>query len=431
MNDGGIMNLFGRKKDFERVPVGQLQPGMHVSLAERWWDHPFLLNEFTLETESQIQVIAGLGMEQVLWSPIASRLGPKESIAAARPAAQVPEVLAKARAERDARRDQSRKARERIRHADRDHLAASSVLREAFALARTSPRAAVQKSHAVVAEAAGVFASEADVSIVLLSDRVSGVRLHTHAINVMLLSMLIGRSQCWGEKPLGELGLGALFHDVGLLKVPDAVRLKPESQWSRADRTAVEDHVGHGIAMMRDIPEFPPAAQAVLAMHHEHWDGSGYPLKLAGDKIPLPPRHVAVADRYDELCHPYSLAGGITPAEALARMFKTESAWFDPELLTRFIKAMGIYPPGSLVELSNGAIGLVCGVNRDHTMRPLVTVWQDGTRPEEAPMIDLTIEPELSVARSLRESDLAPEVRDYLNPRARTAYYYARLDDND
>lgn len=425
------MNLWGRKKDFERIPVAQLQPGMHVSLAERWWDHPFLLNEFTLETEAQIQVIAGLGMDQVLWSPIASRHGPKESIVAAALPAPPAEVLAKARTERNTRRDRSRRARERIRHADRDHLAASSVLREAFALARTAPRAAVQKSQIVVAEAAGVFASGADVSIVLLSDRVSGVRLHTHAINVMLLSMMIGRSQQWGEKALGELGLGALFHDVGLLRVPDAARLKPDSQWSVSDRSAMEDHVAHGIALMRDIPEFPPAAQAAMAMHHEHWDGSGYPLKLAGSKIPLPARHVALANRYDELCHPHSLAGGITPAEALARMFKIENAWFDPELLTRFIKAMGIYPPGSLVELSNGAIGLVCGINRDHTMRPLVMVWQDGTHPDEAPIIDLTIEPELSVVRSLREGDLAPEVRDYLNPRARTAYYYARLDDHD
>ncbi len=422
------MGLLGRKKDFTHIPVAQLQPGMHISMAERWWDHPFLLGEFTLEKESQIAVITGLGMEQVLWSPDASRCGPREAAQAAPVTPVAPEVLSAGLAQRKLRRAEGSRANDLLRRAERDHMHASSALREAFSLAKFTPAAAVQKSLAVVTEAAAAFASEGGVSIVLLSDRVSGMRLHTHAINVMLLSLMSGRFARWDEAALAELGLGALFHDVGMLRIPDAVRMKPESEWTRSERAYVQDHTGLGAKMMLDVAGFARAAQAIVAMHHECWDGSGYPFGLAGEKIPAAARHAALANRYDELCHPQGISGAISPSEALSRMYKIEHPHFDPELLTRFIKALGIYPPGTLVELSNGAIGLVTGVNRDHSVRPLVTVWQDGTRPEDAQTIDLTIEPELSITRALRESDLQPEVAHYLSPRSRTAYFYARVD---
>ena len=87
---------------------------------------------------------------------------------------------------------------------------------------------------------------------------------------------------------------------------------------------------------------------------------------------------------------------------------------------------MGVYPPGSIVELSNGALGLVTSVNRSNTLRPLVALWQEGVKPEDAPLIDLGVETEVKIVRSLRPADLEPEVREYLNPRARTAYFYSK-----
>ena len=165
-------------------------------------------------------------------------------------------------------------------------------------------------------------------------------------------------------------------------------------------------------------------------LFRSYFDGSGYPFKLAGEKIPLFARYATVADRYDELCNPPKLLDSTPPAQALSRMFKTEGAHFDPAALASFIKSMGVYPPGSLVELSNGALGLVTSVNRDNTLRPVVTLWQEKTKPEDAPLIDLAVETELKITRSLRPDELEPEVREYLNPRARTAYFYAKAVSN-
>ena len=432
------MVLLGKKKDFERIPVAQLQVGMHISLAEHWWDHPFLLNEFTLEKASQISVIAGLDLTHVLWSPAGSRNHPLEVSPTAATASDATTVakdealpeLPKLREEREKRNDMGNRTREWLRKAEGAHMHASSELREAFALARITPVGGVRRSMKMVTEAADTFASQANVSIVLLSDRVSGLRLHTHAINVMLLSLLSGRTSHWGATQLRELALGALFHDAGMLQLADSIRIKPEADWTRADRWLKHQHPELGLQMMLDVPAFPEAARAVVAMHHEHVDGSGYPAKLSGEQIPPAARHAAIANRYDELCNPQSIFGALSPSEALSRMYKSEHAHFDRALLTGFIRALGIHPPGTLVELSNGALGLVSGINRDHPTRPLITLWQEDTRREDAPIIDLTIEPELSVSRALRESDLQPEVRSYLTPRTRVAYFYARMDED-
>ncbi|CAN0258582.1 unnamed protein product, partial [Phaeothamnion confervicola] len=395
-----------------RIPLDKLQPGMHVSLAERWCDHPFLFNEFTLESEEQIQIIRNLGMSDVLWCASASDHGPRE-VAGAPPLA--PEIRAQVNAHREERRRQTDNARQRTGAANKAYVAAAAELREAFALVFSSPQAAVDKVTGVVSDVVGAFASGDDVSIVLLSDRMTGNNMHTHAINVMLLSLMIGKSLQLTEQELNEIGLGAMFHDVGKLKVPDAIRMKPEAEWSRMDHDYMQKHTELGVKMILTLPEFGPLARAVIAMHHENFDGSGYPFKLAGEKIPLAARLAAVANRYDNLCNPPNMQNAVPPSEALSRMFKVEGALYDPSVLARFIKSMGVYPPGSLVELSNGVIGLVSSVNHENSLRPLVTIWQANTKPEDAPIVDLAAESEIAIARSLRASELEPEVREYLN----------------
>ncbi len=420
------MSIWGKKKHFERVPVEALQPGMHVSLAERWLDHPFLLNEFTLESEEQIRIIIGLGMTSVLWCREHSDKGPREVDIERPRAAGWKDLVEKARALREERRIKTDESKSRIAAAAKAYAIANSELRGAFAQAYSAPKAAVARAMGIVNEVANAFNSDQEVSIVLLSDRLAGSNIHSHSINVMLLSLLIAKAQGVEGQGLNEIGIGALFHDIGMLRVPDAVRMKPEAEWTRADHDYMQKHTDLGAKMTLNLPEFSALARAIVAMHHERWDGSGYPFKLTGEKIPPFVRYVAVADRYDELCNPQRIQDSMPPSLALSRMFKLEGKHFDPAVLACLIKCLGVYPPGSLVELSNGAVGLVTSVNRDNSLRPLVTIWQDGCKPEDAPVIDLAVEPEIKIERSLRASDLEAEVRDFLNPRARTAYFYAK-----
>ena len=116
-------------------------------------------------------------------------------------------------------------------------------------------------------------------------------------------------------------------------------------------------------------------------------------------------------------------AEAMTPADALARMFRREREKFDAELLQQFIRCLGVYPPGSVVQLSNDAIGLVVNVNSGRLLHPTLMLYEPTVPKEEAMLLDLNDEPELTVARTLQPNVLSPEVYDYLSPRSRISYY--------
>lgn len=131
---------------------------------------------------------------------------------------------------------------------------------------------------------------------------------------------------------------------------------------------------------------------------------------------------MAIANRYDNLCNPFELHRAKTPAEALRQMFKTEGAHFDPTMLQAFIKTLGVYPPGSFVHLSNGAVGLVVETNPDALLNPLIMLYDRDIPRSEAMLLDLR-EVDLKIDSAVSPAKLPVEVVEYLAPRGRLDYY--------
>jgi hypothetical protein len=168
----------------------------------------------------------------------------------------------------------------------------------------------------------------------------------------------------------------------------------------------------------------PPAAVAIIREHHEMFDGSGYPARLKGDEISLLARIVAIANYYDELCNPTFLTNALTPHETLSLMFSRLRGKFDPKMLQVLIRCLGVYPPGTLVQLSNGAMGMVVTVNTARPMRPMVMVYDAGVPKEEAILLDMERETDFNIAKAIRPSQMARDVYNYLSPRKRVSYYF-------
>lgn len=427
------MGFWGRKKQFVRIPIDRLRPGMHVSLAERWLDHPFMLNEFNLTSEHEIAIIRALGMTDVLWCAEASTAQPlpeepaapsAEALRDAAAQAEAAELRAKAKAEREARRALAVAARQRAARAEQAYLAATKELREAFAVVFAQPQAAMEKTSALVGEAAGAFNSEGEVSLMLLSERTAHASQYAHGVNVMLLSLLLGKTCGMDAVNLRDMAVGALYHDIGKLQIQDVVKQKTDGERSRAEETLFRLHVEYGENIIKRLPALGPAARAALSMHHERWDGSGYPRGLAGAAIPLAARIVALVNRYDNLCNPLRVKDALTPAEAIARLFRNETAHFEPTVLARFVKVMGVYPPGTVVELSNGGLGMVVSINHSDTLRPTLTLYAPDIPRDEAPVLDLKQESQTKIVRGVRPGELPTEVLEYLSTRSRMAYFY-------
>jgi putative nucleotidyltransferase with HDIG domain len=203
-----------------------------------------------------------------------------------------------------------------------------------------------------------------------------------HSVNVCVLALALGRRLGLSRHELTELGVGALFHDLGKLDIPNDILDKPGALDSR-ERTIIETHSQRGAERLVSLAirhGIPSAAIQIALEHHEKHDMSGYPLFARKKSVGLYGKIVKVIDYFDALTtkRGYRIKA-FTPEEALKMMAEKSGVEFDPVILKAFIQMVGAYPIGSPVFLSTGEMGIVVEANEDpaYPKRPLVKLITD------------------------------------------------------
>ena len=260
-----------------------------------------------------------------------------------------------------------------------------------------------------------------DMCIQLLG-QTAGDRVSNHAVNVSVLSLLMGRYFGLCEPDMLDLGMGALLHDVGKSELPDRYRHR-EDHFNMAEISLYESHVASGSVQAQRLG-LSDGAATIIAQHHECSDGHGFPLGLSTERTHMLSRIVALVNCYDNLCNPTNLAKSITPHEAVAHLFTQNHRQFDTAILGAFIKMMGVYPAGSVVQLTDDRYALVVGVNSSRTLRPRVIVHDPKVPRDAAGVLDLETVPGLGIRRSLKPSALPDSVLAYLEPQPRMNYFF-------
>lgn len=403
------------------VSVDRLQPGVFISLSSLGWlDHPFLLSRFRLNSSEQIRILREMGLKTVEWDPARSTAQPLSEPVV------TPEIDFGANALRsmlDLKRQRTEAVlvqRETLARCERvfekETAGVSDILRDLGA----RPTESHGRAKAVVSRLVGGLLNADSVAVHLVNMKTKEPGLAHHAMSVMVLSLLIGKTLGASEDEMKHLGVGALFHDIGKIDVPS--RVLRNTQRTPSEELFYQAHVGYGIKGVASIPAIEVAVKNIIACHHERWDGQGFPNKLSGATIPKLARMVAIANRYENLCNPFDVKQARTPAEAVAQMFKKEAGAFDPEMLQAFVKALGVYPPGSFVLLSDGSTGLVVQTNSTELLRPLVMLHDSSVPRSEALLVDLR-DTDLSIQMPLHPAKLPLDVVEYLAPRGRIDYY--------
>jgi HD-GYP domain-containing protein (c-di-GMP phosphodiesterase class II) len=262
---------------------------------------------------------------------------------------------------------------------------------------------------------------DGDMCIRLLSCS-AGDNAGAHAMNVAVIALLMGRVFGLSDEEMLDLGTGALMHDVGKLDLPERMRHFDE-RFGKDDLAAYRDHVAHGVAHGRRMG-MRPGALLVLAQHHENADGSGFPLRVKSERMSVAARIVALVNRYDNLCNPPVLTQAHTPHESLSLLFAQAQSKFDASMLNSFIRMMGVYPAGSVVQLTDDRYALVMSVNSTRPLKPNVLVHDPKLPRDEALHLNLMTMPDLGIRRSLKPAQLPAEALDYLAPRPRVAYFF-------
>ncbi|MFT3850156.1 MAG: HD domain-containing protein [Propionivibrio sp.] len=255
-----------------------------------------------------------------------------------------------------------------------------------------------------------------------MGDTIGGEELYFHSLNVTMLSLMIARDIKLPPEAVQPLGMGALFHDIGRREIPNKILMKMDPL-TQSERNYYELHCELGVGIAQRLG-FPAPTIAIIREHHEMIDGSGYPKRLKGEEISLLARIVAIANHYDQLCNPQNILNALTPHEALANMFAKFRTRFDPKLLQVFVRCLGVYPPGTIVQLSNGLIGMVATINTAKPMKPMLVVYDADIPKEEAILVNMDGEADVNIAKAIRPAQLPREIYNYLSPRKQVSYYF-------
>ena len=416
------------------VSIEQLRVGLYVFIDLPWFQHPFTLNSFRIGSEEQIQTLRTLGESRFRYDPARSEALPEspEDITSAEEPSQIEETAEAspppeenpALAAKQARIRLLNRHRQRIEQVDKAFLKSSNILRNLNRNLMDKPNETLQEMGVLVDQMVLSFLEHPEVTLHAMSEKSGGGdEIYSHSLNVSVLSMMLTKGLDFNSEQARILGLGALLHDIGLIDVPDRVLKKRPDEYTKPERDLRAMHCEFGLNIGKKLG-LPPSVLAIIFQHHEMADGSGYPLGLKVEKISLPARVVSLINFYDNLCNPLDLAQAMTPHEALSYMFGQRRNKFDALVLQQMIRCLGVYPPGSIVTLSNNAIALVMSVNPLKPLRPWVMLYDENVPKEEAILLNLVQEPEIIIAKALRPALLPPTTYAYLSPRKRVSYYF-------
>jgi putative nucleotidyltransferase with HDIG domain len=414
------------------VSPDQLRIGMYVYIDLPWFLHPFTLNSFRISSEEQIAGLRALDVERFRYDPERSDGPPAKPLSAttttlAPPDAGAPEQNATpgdpAVAEKERQARHLREHRRAVAQTEKAFIKAAGIVRKLSRNILPRRNEVMEELDGLVHQMASVFLERADVSLHVMGEKCGGEEAYLHGLNVSILSMMLVKGLNLGSEQAHLLGTGALLHDIGQSEIPDRVLKKNPEEHTRAERELYANHVEYGVSIGKQL-ELAPEALSIIAQHHELADGSGYPHGLRLEQIAPLARVVSLVNYYDNLCNPVLFSQAMTPHEALSLIFARRKDKFDAQVLQLLIRQLGVYPPGTIVKLSNDLIGMVISVNPQKALRPWILLYHEGVPKHEAIMLDLDRTEGVSISRSLRPAQLPPAVYSYLSPRRRITYFF-------
>jgi HD-GYP domain-containing protein (c-di-GMP phosphodiesterase class II) len=233
--------------------------------------------------------------------------------------------------------------------------------------------------------------------------REEDVNTYNHGVKVALYLIALGRQLGFPKKELANLGMIGMLADVGKIKLPRALLDKP-GMLAPSEYSLIKEHVRLGLDALREAGTLPPEVELGIAQHHERLDGSGYPKGLKGNDISVYGRMAAISDSFAALITPRAYANPLPAQDALMNLYEWAGTSFHEPLVEQFVQAVGVFPVGSLVELSSGEVAIVVAHNRVRRLEPrvLVLTWPDKSPLSTPTECDLLMQGKASGAERLR-----------------------------
>jgi putative nucleotidyltransferase with HDIG domain len=414
----------------KKIKTEQLRPGMFIhDLCCSWLEHSFVKGQLRVRNEKMVEKIIGLGIPEVyietnggleIIGDLKKEEGRPEThslftrVAEDEPGAlrhafqedgfdaakkineSTREVVQKIIADTKSNRPDIRQVLQR--HMDREtegveqndsvpiqeevveaakiKSEAKEVVHKIMENARLGRQIEMEEAdHLVEKMIDSIFRNKDALNILLALKRVDNYTF-MHSLSVCALAVSFCRSLFLNRNVIRQIGVGALLHDIGKVKVSSEI-LNKAGKLSDFEDAKFKEHVAHSCVVLSKASKITPVSLLVVAEHHEHYDGTGYPRGLHGDEISAYAQLVAIVNMYDVLTSKNGNRTLMEPTMAVGKLFEQGNILFDEALVKRFIRCIGIYPVGALVRLESGLLGVVVEHKSKELLNPTVKVVYD------------------------------------------------------
>lgn len=359
-----------------RIATADLELGMFVSALDRpWLETPFIIQGFRIENRGEIEQLQKYCHHVFVDTRQSRQAAEKVQHKATSNQQRIPVAHIFRDRQLEAYGDQSAFSEERSR-AEAALEVLVNDLCEIFEAVKSGGKINVIQLRKSVEPLIGSISRNPDACLWVARLKQHDQYAYEHALSSAIWAVALGRELGFSHQDLRSLAMGGMLMDVGKLHV-DPELLQAQRPLNDKESAYMQEHVSHGLRIIEESGIINPDVINMVAHHHERHNGSGYPLGTSGEKIPGVARIAAIVDTYGALTSNREYAAAISPSHAIRVLYDARNVEFQAELVEAFIRAIGVYPAGTIVELSSGEVGVVVAEYRSRRLHPKILVLLD------------------------------------------------------